>query len=87
MASLPRGLVREEAEKADTSLPPYQRMDLGNALFWTLEVAAENIAQKGIAVRLDDGPGGHPPAACQASCRSAMPSRRTQTPSRQRPAA
>ena len=58
VASLPRGLVREEAEKADTSLPPYRRMELGNTLFWTLEVAAQNIAQKAIAVRLDDGPGG-----------------------------
>ena len=58
VASLPRGLVREEAEKADTSLPPYRRMELGNALFWTLEVAPGNIAQKAIAVRLDDGPGG-----------------------------
>lgn len=58
LASLPRGLTRAEAEKADTSLPPYQRMELGNALFWTLEVAAGNIAQKGLAIRLDDGPGG-----------------------------
>lgn len=58
IAALPRGLVRAEVEKADTSLPPYQRMELGNALFWTLEVAAGNIAQKGIAIRLDDGPGG-----------------------------
>ena len=38
--------------------PPYQRMDFGPALFWTLQVAPGNIAQKGIAVRLDDGPGG-----------------------------
>lgn len=58
LASLPRGLARAEAEKIDTTLPPYQRMELGNALFWTLEVAADNIAQKGIAIRLDDGPGG-----------------------------
>lgn len=58
LASLPRGLVRAEEEKPDTSLAPYQRMELGNALFWTLEVAAGNIAQKGIAIRLDDGPGG-----------------------------
>ncbi|MCC7376204.1 MAG: c-type cytochrome, partial [Verrucomicrobiales bacterium] len=58
LASLPRGLVREMAEVEDTSLPQYQRMELGNALFWTLEVAAGNIAQKAIAVRLDDGPGG-----------------------------
>lgn len=58
LAALPRGLVRAEEEKPDTSLPPYQRMELGNALFWTLEVAPGNIAQKGIAIRLDDGPGG-----------------------------
>jgi hypothetical protein len=36
----------------------YQRMDYGPALFWTYQVAPGNIAQKGIAVRLDDGPGG-----------------------------
>ena len=58
LALLPRGLVRAEAEKADTSLPPYKRMDLGPALFWTFEVAPDNIAQKGIAIRLDEGPGG-----------------------------
>lgn len=58
VSSLPLGLARAEEEKADTSLPPYQRMELGNALFWTLEVAAGNIAQKGIAIRLDGGPGG-----------------------------
>lgn len=58
LASLPRGLARAEAEKADTSLPPYRRMELGNSLFWTLEVAPGNIAQKGLAIRLDDGPGG-----------------------------
>jgi mono/diheme cytochrome c family protein len=57
-ASLPRGLARAEEEKADTSLPPYQRMELGNTLFWTLQVDEGNIAQKGIAIRLDDGPGG-----------------------------
>jgi glucose/arabinose dehydrogenase len=33
-------------------------MDLGPALFWTYQVAPGNIAQKGIAIRLDDGPGG-----------------------------
>jgi glucose/arabinose dehydrogenase/mono/diheme cytochrome c family protein len=58
LASLPRGLARAQAEKIDITLPPYQRMELGNALFWTLEVAADNIAQKGIAIRLDEGPGG-----------------------------
>ncbi len=58
LASLPRGLARGVEEKADTSTPPYQRMELGNTLFWTLGVAPGNIAQKAIAVRLDDGPGG-----------------------------
>ena len=58
ITTLPRGLVHAEAEKPNTSLPPYKRMDLGPALFWTLEVAPDNIAQKGIAIRLDDGPGG-----------------------------
>ncbi len=38
--------------------PPYQRMDYGPALFWTYQVAPGNIAQKGLAIRLDDGPGG-----------------------------
>jgi hypothetical protein len=58
LAELPRGLVKAEAEKADTSPPPYVQMELGPALFWTLQAAENNIAQKGIAVRLDDGPGG-----------------------------
>lgn len=56
--TLPRGLARAEEEKADTSLPPYRRMELGDTLFWTLEVAPGHIAQKGLAVRLDEGPGG-----------------------------
>ncbi len=46
-----------EAASEDT-LPPYRRMDFGPALFWTYQVAPGNIAQKGIAIRLDDGPGG-----------------------------
>jgi hypothetical protein len=55
---LPKGVVKGEVEKADTSLPPYLKMELGNALFWTFEVGPGNIAQKGIAVRLDEGLGG-----------------------------
>ena len=39
-------------------LAPYQRMDFGPALFWTLQIEPGNIAYKGIAVRLDPGPGG-----------------------------
>jgi hypothetical protein len=56
--TLPKGLTRAEAEKEDRSPPPYVQMELGPVLFWTLQVAENNIAQKGIAVRLDDGPGG-----------------------------
>lgn len=58
LAALPKALARGEAEREDRSLPPYRRMDLGPALFWTYEVAPGNIAQKGIAIRLDEGPGG-----------------------------
>src|SRR5262245_34702407 len=38
--------------------PPWQRMQFGPVLFWTLQVERGNIAYKGIAVRLDAGPGG-----------------------------
>jgi mono/diheme cytochrome c family protein len=38
--------------------PKYLQMNFGPALFWTLQVAPDNIAYKGIAIRLDDGPGG-----------------------------
>ncbi len=55
---LPRGLSRGEEEKVDHSLPAYRRMELGNSLFWTYEVAPGNIAQKGLAIRLDEGAGG-----------------------------
>jgi glucose/arabinose dehydrogenase len=58
LTSLPKGMSRAAAEVEDRSLPPHQRMDLGPALFWTYQVAPGNIAQKGIAVRLDEGPGG-----------------------------
>ena len=58
LASLPKGLARVEVEKKDISLPPYQRMDLGPSLFWTYQVEPGNIAQKGLAIRLDQGPGG-----------------------------
>jgi len=46
------------AAPSQDGLPPYRRMDYGPALFWTYQVAPGNIAQKGIAVRLDDGTGG-----------------------------
>lgn len=56
--SLPKGLARAEEEKIDDSLPPYQRMELGPVLFWTFQVEKGNIAKKGIAIRVDEGPGG-----------------------------
>jgi glucose/arabinose dehydrogenase len=46
------------AAARERTLPPYRQMDFGPALFWTYEIAPGNIAQKGIAIRLDDGPGG-----------------------------
>jgi hypothetical protein len=58
LASLPKGLTRAEAEKEDRRPPPYVQMELGPVLLWTLQVAEKNIAQKAIAVRVDDGPGG-----------------------------
>ena len=58
LTTLPKGRARAEAEVVDRSLPPYQRMDFGPSLFWTYEVAPGNIAQKGLAIRLDEGPGG-----------------------------
>ncbi len=61
LAGLPKGTSRggQTAEIAEFEKgPKYLRMDFGPALFWTLQVATNNIAYKGIAVRLDDGPGG-----------------------------
>ena len=61
LASLPKGTGRgvKTAEMIEFEKgPKYLRMDFGPALFWTLQVATNNIAYKGIAVRLDEGPGG-----------------------------
>lgn len=62
LARLPRGR-RTESVKTAAMLeyergPKYERMDFGPVLHWTYEVAPGNIAYKGIAVRLDEGPGG-----------------------------
>jgi hypothetical protein len=46
------------ATSAAENLPPYKRMDFGPALFWTYQIEPANIAQKGLAIRLDEGPGG-----------------------------
>ena len=61
LASLPKGSGRgvKTAEMLEFAKgPAYLRMDFGPALFWTLEVQTNNIAYKGIAIRLDEGPGG-----------------------------
>lgn len=55
---LPKAMLTAEEEKEDRSLPPYQRMELGPVLHWTYQIEKGNIAQKGIAIRLDNGPGG-----------------------------
>jgi hypothetical protein len=39
-------------------LPQYRRMDFGPALFWTFKSRPTTLRRKGIAIRLDDGPGG-----------------------------
>jgi len=51
-------LLSGKTAAREKALPPYRRMDFGPALFWTYQIAPGNIAQKGIAIRLDDGPGG-----------------------------
>lgn len=58
LAKLPVGMSATgvSGPMKDDAWPPYRRMDYGNALHWTYEVARDNIVQKGIAVRLDDGP-------------------------------
>lgn len=61
LASLPKGEGRGEKTAAMLEFekgPKYLRMDFGPALFWTMQIATNNIAYKGIAVRLDEGPGG-----------------------------
>jgi len=58
LQNLPKGLAKGKVEKIDRSLPPYKQMELGPFLHWTYQVEPGNIAQKGIAIRLDDGPGG-----------------------------
>jgi len=64
LTGLPRGLTLVEEERIDSRPPQYQLMDFGNVLFWTYQIEPGdigpdvNIAQKGIAIRLDPGSGG-----------------------------
>jgi hypothetical protein len=57
LAGLPAGDTRGP-KPVDTQ--PWTLMDYGSSLMNTIEVSTDgsNIAQKGIAIRLDDGPGG-----------------------------
>ena len=57
LAGLPTADLGAQVAKQPEA-PDWQRMDYGNALHYTLEVAPGNIARKGIAVRLDPGAGG-----------------------------
>lgn len=57
LKSLPKG-TSLGAESAADKTPKYLQMDFGQALFWTYQVAPNNIVYKGQAIRLDDGAGG-----------------------------
>jgi putative heme-binding domain-containing protein len=57
LAQLPRGTTRGPAP---STLEPWNAMDYGNLITHTFEVPGQalNIAYKGMAIRLDPGPGG-----------------------------
>jgi mono/diheme cytochrome c family protein len=58
LAALPRPM-RTLAKAAPVDETPfYLKMDFGPVLHWTYQVSPDNIAFKGIAVRLDPGAGG-----------------------------
>ncbi|MEC8907216.1 MAG: LamG-like jellyroll fold domain-containing protein, partial [Verrucomicrobiota bacterium] len=58
--SLPRGLdLGPQSPKLfGSGEPKWKKMNYGPVQFWTIQVGSGNIAYKGIAVRLDEGPGG-----------------------------
>ncbi len=59
LASLPRGMRTLEKQKAgEDPSRQFEKMNFGPVLDWTYQVAPNNIAYKGIAVRLDAGDGG-----------------------------
>ena len=60
MKSLPRGidLGPQSPSIFGSEDPKWKKMNYGPVQFWTIQVAPGNIAYKGIAVRLDEGPGG-----------------------------
>ena len=58
LALLPRGMTTVEERQGPKKAPQYVLQDYSNALLWTMQVEGGNIAQKGITVRVDKGPGG-----------------------------
>ena len=59
LRSLPRESIPTTSDITQAeNIAPYLRMNFGTALNWTYEVVPGNIAYKGIAIRLDNGPGG-----------------------------
>ena len=60
LSTLPRGidLGPQTPSIFGSDEPKWKKMDYGPVQFWTIQVAPGNIAYKGIAVRLDEGPGG-----------------------------
>ncbi len=59
LASLPPGMrTAPEEPPPPQRRPQHELMDFGPNLFWTYQVAPGNIAYKGLAIRLDAGPGG-----------------------------
>ncbi len=55
LASLPKGKSRGPGP---TFSEPWKEMDYGPTLMATVEVGKDNLAYKGISIRLDPGPGG-----------------------------
>jgi hypothetical protein len=58
LSLLPRGMSAQEENPAARKQPQFLLQDYGDTLFWTLQVEPGNIAQKGIAIRMDEGAGG-----------------------------
>jgi mono/diheme cytochrome c family protein len=59
LASLPKPMRTLPKSKAmEDPSRQYEKMDFGPVLSWTYQVGENNIAYKGLAVRLDEGPGG-----------------------------
>ncbi len=64
LQDLPRGMSLVTEKESSRAVPKYELMDFGNYLFWTYQIEPGplnrevNIAQKGVAIRLDEGLGG-----------------------------